>query len=83
MFQTNSNVASGSSSAASFVPPAYKGQDDDTATYQNKGTTRLVFSGACSAGNANRIIIHCLVPHNAAAGTTGHTPVMTYKYYYT
>jgi hypothetical protein len=62
----------------------YKAQTDATTTYQLKGDTYSIdAAGACTAGNANYFMIHCFVPHDASAGTTGHTPVLTYTYYYT
>lgn len=83
MAETGSNVTGTNAPDNAGVPSGYKSQTDSTTTYQYKGSTKLTFSSACAAGKGNRIVMHCFVPDNAGAGTSGHTCVLTYTYYYT
>ena len=82
--ETANNVSHSASSSGSSLPSGYSTQTDATTTFQLKGSTySITNSAACSADNETRYIIHCFVPHDASAGTSGHDPVLTYTYYYT
>ena len=83
MCMTRENVTFATDSTGSTIPSAYENQKDDTTTYQYKGSSGLLFGSALSDGNTNRIAMHAFVPHNGGAGTSGHTPILSYKYYYT
>lgn len=81
---TENNVAIDTAPDNSDIPAGYSTQTDATTTYQLKGSTYSVdAAGACTAGNANYFMMHCFVPHDASPGTTNHTPVLTYTYYWT
>jgi len=47
----------------------YKAQTDKTATYQIFGAGSMItFSGAVTANNCNRMVLHAFLPHNATGG---------------
>ncbi len=72
------------SATTGTMPAAYDTQTDKTATYQIFGSgSTLDHSALLTINNEHRYITHCLIPHNAGSGTTGHTWVYAYTYYYT